>query len=215
MKNKTDMTLILDKSGSMEIIRTDTIGGVNTFLKEQQATPGECDFSLVMFDTKYDFVYQGRPIKEVHGLSEKTYRPSGNTALLDAVGRSIHEAGNRLDKLAEADKPEKVIMVIITDGQENSSREYTKDQIKKMIEHQEKQYSWTFLYLGANQDAFAEAGRMGIRAAAVSNWKSDKDGAGVMYGAVGQTVREYRMKSDNSLHAFSADDQKKMMEGKK
>lgn len=215
MKNKTDMTLILDKSGSMEIIRTDTIGGYNTFLKEQQETPGECDFSLVMFDTNYDFVYQGRPIKEVHGLSEKTYRPSGSTALLDAVGRSIHEAGNRLDKLTEADKPEKVIMVIITDGQENFSREYTKDQIKKMIEHQEKQYSWSFMYLGANQDAFAEAGGMGIRMTATSNWKGDKEGVEVAYMSTSANVRAYRVSADKKLNTFSAEEQKKMMEGKK
>jgi hypothetical protein len=113
----------------------------------------------VQFDTEYDFVHQGLPIQEVPPFK---LSPRGGTALLDAVGRAINETGARLAAMAELDRPKLVVFVIVTDGGENSSNEFTKAKVKEMVTHQTDVYKWHFLYLGANQDAFAEAGNMGI-----------------------------------------------------
>ena len=155
----TDITLVVDRSGSMQSIREDAEGGVNAFLQEQAKQPGEALLTLVQFDTEYEFVHRGVPIKHVPAY---TLMPRGNTALLDAVGRAINETGERLSKMAETDRPGLVVFVIMTDGLENSSQEFTKAQIKQQIEEQQSKYSWQFTFLGANQDAFAEAGGMGI-----------------------------------------------------
>jgi hypothetical protein len=155
----TDLTVVMDRSGSMEAIRSDAQGGLNTFIENQKELPGECLFTLVQFDTEYEFVFQGTPIKRV-GKVELV--PRGATALLDAVGRAINEAGKRLKDTPEDQRPGLVVFVILTDGQENSSKEFTKAKIKEMVEHQRDKYKWQFTYLGANVDAFDEARQMGI-----------------------------------------------------
>jgi len=170
----TDITLVVDRSGSMQSIREDAEGGVNAFVLEQAKHPGEALLTLVQFDTEYEFLYRAKPIKEVPPY---TLMPRGNTALLDAVGRAINETGERLAKMPEEDRPGLVIFVILTDGQENSSKEFAKLQIKEMIERQQSQYNWQFTFLGANQDAFAEAGGIGINAASAANYSPDKVGA--------------------------------------
>ena len=155
----TDVTVVLDRSGSMQSCRDDAEGGLNTFIEEQKKQPGETLFTLVQFDTEYEFVHKGKPIRDV-GPCELV--PRGMTALLDAVGRAIAETGERLAAMPEPDRPGLVVFVIVTDGQENSSKEYTKPQIKEMIERQQNDYKWQFTFLGANQDAFAEAHGIGI-----------------------------------------------------
>ena len=120
-------------------------------------------FTLVQFDHEYQFVHRGIPIRTVPHCQ---LVPRGNTALLDAVGRAIVETGERLSKMNEADRPALVVVVIITDGQENASKEFSRTKIKEMISHQQSAYKWQFTYLGANQDAFAEAGSLGIQGAA-------------------------------------------------
>lgn len=162
----TDVTLVIDHSGSMQAIRGDAEGGINAFIQEQAKQPGEAVLTLVQFDTEYEFVHQGVPIRQVPHYK---LVPRGWTALLDAIGRAINETGDRLATMAEGDRPGLVIFVIATDGQENSSREFSKAQIKQMIEVQQTKYNWHFTFLGANQDAFAEAGSMGINAAGVAN----------------------------------------------
>jgi hypothetical protein len=170
----TDITLVVDRSGSMSSIRADAEGGINTLLAEQAAQPGQALLTLVHFDTEYEFVHRGVPVSRV-----PPYRllPRGMTALLDAVGRAIAETGERLARTAEAERPGLVVFVVVTDGQENSSREYTKARIKEMIEHQQSVYNWQFTFLGANQDAFAEAGGLGIDASGVANYAPGKVGA--------------------------------------
>lgn len=160
----TDITVVTDRSGSMSTCKQEAENGLNHFIEEQKKQPGSALFSLVQFDTEYEFLYRGVPIESV-----ARYRliPRGMTALLDAVGRAVNETGARLREMAEADRPGLVIFVIVTDGQENSSHEFTKAQIKEMIEHQQKDYAWQFTFLGANQDAFAEAHSMGIQGASV------------------------------------------------
>ncbi len=157
--NLTDVTLIVDRSGSMITCKIEAENGVNTFISEQKKQPGECTFTLVQFDTVYDFVFKGQNIQDV---GTYTLCPRGWTALLDAVGRAINETGERLAAMPEDQRPGLVTFVIVTDGQENSSHEFTLAKIKEMIEHQQSVYSWKFTFLGANQDAFATAGSLGI-----------------------------------------------------
>jgi hypothetical protein len=159
--------VVLDRSGSMSAIQSDAEGGLNEFVKQQKKHPGDCTFSLVQFDTEYEFVYRAVPIKEVRHIP---LVPRGSTALLDAVGRAIVETGERLKALAGAQRPGLVVFVILTDGQENSSREFSKAKVKEMIEHQTAAYKWQFTFLGANQDAFAEAGGLGISTLGAANY---------------------------------------------
>lgn len=170
----TDITLVVDRSGSMESIRADAQGGVNTLIEEQAKQEGEAFLTLVEFDQHYEFVHQGTPIQEV-----KPYElvPRGMTALLDAVGRAINETGQRLAAMPESQRPGLVVFIIVTDGQENSSREFSLAQIKEMIQKQQSEYNWQFTFLGANQDAFAEAGGMGIDADGVANYAMHKASA--------------------------------------
>ncbi|MEO1296335.1 MAG: vWA domain-containing protein [Cyanobacteria bacterium J06636_16] len=163
----TDVTVVLDRSGSMASCRVEAENGVNHFVEQQRKQEGECIFSLVQFDTEYEFVHKGTPISEV-GKFE--LHPRGMTALLDAVGRAINETGERLANMVESDRPRLVVLVIVTDGQENSSHEFSRTQIKTMIEHQQTQYQWQFTFLGANQDAFAEAASIGIARGATANY---------------------------------------------
>lgn len=163
----TDITLVVDRSGSMRQIQHDAEGGINAFVKKQATEPGEALLSLVQFDTEYEFVHQGKPIKQVPKFQ---LHPRGMTALLDAVGRAINETGERLSKMAESERPGLVVFVIMTDGLENSSHEFTRAQVKQMIEEQQSKYNWQFTFLGANQDAFSEAGGLGIPAEGVANY---------------------------------------------
>lgn len=152
-----DRVLILDRSGSMEACLADTIGGFNAFLREQAVEGGT--LSLVLFDHEYTLVYDKKPIGEVEPLTDKTFVPRGATALLDAIGKTI--------KAIEPNR--KPIVAILTDGQENSSHKFTKAHVRDLItERQDK--GWTFLYLGANQDAFAEAGAIGIAPVGTMNY---------------------------------------------
>ncbi|MHB8954863.1 MAG: vWA domain-containing protein [Pirellulaceae bacterium] len=183
----TDITLIVDRSGSMQSICADAEGGINAFVAEQAQQPGEALLTLVQFDTEYEFLHRGVPIQQV-----PPYRlvPRGSTALLDAVGRAINETGERLSKMLEQDRPGLVIFVVMTDGEENSSQEFSKEPIKQMITHQQDKYGWHFTFLGANQDAFAEAGALGIQANCAANFSPENVAAA--YQVTGQKVARMR-----------------------
>ena len=204
----TDITLVVDRSGSMSSIRSDAEGGVNEFIRTQAAEPGEALLTLVQFDTQYDFVHRGVPIGDVPSY---TLQPRGATALLDAVGRAINETGSRLASMTEAERPGLVIFVVMTDGLENSSVEFTKAKIKEMIEHQQQNYNWQFTFLGANQDAFAEAGAMGIQAAGAANYKADKVFAAYqMTGGKIARMRKARAAGQAVDNAFTEEERKSM-----
>jgi hypothetical protein len=174
MKSKiTDITMVIDRSGSMQQRREDAEGGVNAFIQAQAEEPGEALLSLIQFDTEYEIIHRGLPIDEV---PEYRLDPRGMTALLDAVGRAINETKIRHGELGKAKQPGLVVFVITTDGLENSSVEFTKTQIKDMIEEQQNKHGWTFTFLGANQDAFAEAGALGMKRGAVADYSMDKVG---------------------------------------
>lgn len=183
-KDFTDLTLVIDRSGSMRSCMTDAQGGINQLIEDQKKLPGHATLSLVQFDTEYEFVHRAVPIRDV---PEYKLVPRGSTALLDAVGKAIVETGERLSRMQEQDRPGVVAFVIVTDGQENASHEYKKDQIKDMIKQQQDVYKWHFTFLGANQDAFAEAGSMGIGAANAMQYTSAKSAQAyqVMSGKLG------------------------------
>lgn len=155
----TDVTLVIDRSGSMESIRTDAEGGINSFVAEQAKQPGECRVTLVQFDTEYEVVHHGISVSDWPGYQ---LVPRGSTALLDAVGRAIGETGERLAALPESERPGLVVFVISTDGEENSSCQFTHAKVREMIDHQQKHYQWHFTFLAANPESFAEAGNIGL-----------------------------------------------------
>ena len=191
MKDATSIIIIMDKSGSMMHVQSDAIGGYNAFLAEQQAEPGEADLTLVLFDTNYT-IGPATPLAEARPLTADLYRPGGNTALLDALGNALTRTGKRLADLPEDERPNKVIVVIITDGEENSSRQYTLAQVKEMILHQQEKYSWQFLFLGANQDVFAEAGKLGIPQGTAADFKAVQGGVSRAYTGTSFAVSSYR-----------------------
>jgi hypothetical protein len=207
-KNLTDITLVVDRSGSMQDIREDAEGGINAFIEEQRKQPGETLLTLLQFDTEYELLHNGLPVADV-----PKYRlvPRGMTALLDAVGRAINETGDRLSKMAEADRPGLVVFVIMTDGMENSSREFTKQQVRQLIDQQQSAYSWQFTFLGADQDAFAEASGMGIQAEGAANFSKDKVGA--TFAAVQDKVSRMRgqmQAGETVCNAFTAEERSAM-----
>lgn len=196
-QNLTEIIAIVDRSGSMSACRNDAIGGFNAMLAEQQQLDvGRCRLTYVQFDHEYDFVHKSKPIQDVPELTWETYVPRGWTALLDAVGRTIQDTGTRFARLPEHKRPGQVVVVILTDGLENDSKEFTKAQVKRMIEHQTHKYNWQFLYLGANQDAFEEAEQLGIQANFTANVAHDAFHVG--YATVSRGMSAYRATNDAS-----------------
>ena len=159
--NLTHLYFLLDRSGSMQSIRDDTVGGFNAFIAEQRRHPGDCRVTLAQFDDRYEVVYRDKPIADVPGLD---LQPRGSTALLDAIGRLVTEAGAHLASLLEAERPGTVIVGIMTDGYENSSREWTHPAIKALVHQQTSTYNWDFLYMGADQDAIEVGASLGVPA---------------------------------------------------
>lgn len=194
MKDATEIVCVIDKSGSMAPRQNDAIGGFNHFLQEQQKLPGEANLTVVLFDTEYS-IWPVRPIKDAPPLDAKNYVPSGATALLDALGKAINQLGVRLGGMPEDARPDKVIFVIITDGEENSSHEFTKGQISDMVKHQIEKYNWQFLYLGANVDAFSEAQNLGIMdKGMVACYAANAIGTRSAYEGTSEAVSSYRSK---------------------
>ncbi|MGB0993403.1 MAG: vWA domain-containing protein [Akkermansiaceae bacterium] len=175
-KNLTEIAYILDRSGSMAGLSEAAITGFNTFLKEQNDTPGDATLSLVLFDDEYLLHADRSPIQNVPQLDAETYTPRGCTALLDAIGRTIDNIGKKLAQTPEKQRPAQVIIAIYTDGYENASSDYSVKKINQMIRHQTDQYGWEFLFLAANQDAIATATSYGIHQANSSVVSADEAG---------------------------------------
>lgn len=198
--NSTHISIVLDRSGSMDTIKKDTIGGFNHLLADQQATPGEATLTLVQFDTHgIDTLNDGTPIARVVPLNDATFNPRGGTNLYDAIGQSIIKTGDYLAKQPEAQRPAKVVFVIITDGQENSSREYGLAQIKEMVQHQTEAYKWQFVFLGANFDAYAVGGSMGVYAANTMNVAANSVGTQALYASTSSNLRSFRVGSKSDM----------------
>ena len=193
MKQETDVTVLVDRSGSMQAIASDVIGGFNRFLTDQQHQPGDCRLTLVQFDDKYEIVYAARPVAQAPQLTSDTFQPRGSTALLDAIGRTIDSTGARLTALIDKERPDRVLVVIITDGLENASTDYTRERVFDMISTQQDVYKWSFLFVAANQDAIAEGGKVGIGAQQSMN-----------FAATGAGIRAASRSMSNAVSSFRA-----------
>ncbi len=180
-ENLTEIVCVLDRSGSMGSIVNDAIGGFNTFLRDQKTQEGEATITVVLFDHEYKVLHNGVNIQDVPELDHTTFVPRGSTALNDAIGKSINEVGARLARAEESERPSKVIFVILTDGGENASKEFTAEQVKEMINHQKDVYSWMFVFLAANQDAFETASNYGISKGNAMQFASTSDSANIAY----------------------------------
>ena len=188
----TELVFILDRSGSMGGLESDTIGGFNGMIEKQKKEPGACLVSTVLFDDQREVIHDRVPLEKVPALTDKEYYVRGCTALLDAVGSAIHHIGN-IHKYARAeDRPEKTLFVITTDGLENASREYDYARVRTMIEERKEKYGWEFLFLGANIDAAKEAARFGISADKAVRYQSDRVGTALNYEVISEAVTSVR-----------------------
>src|SRR6266478_3709451 len=192
-QNLCEIGFVLDRSGSMNAMKDEAIGGINAFLESQQKLPGEAHLTLVLFDHEYIVAHDGAPIKDVSPLNEHTYVPRGTTALWDAIGRTINTIGERLDKTPEPERPAKVIIAILTDGLENASQEFKHSRILEMIKHQREVYSWEFLFLGANQDAIKAGSEIGIAPGCAVTFDEAPGGTAHALQAVNDSVGAYRI----------------------
>jgi uncharacterized protein YegL len=193
-KGLTELVFILDRSGSMAGLESDTIGGFNSVLTKQKAEKGDANITTVLFDDKYELLHDRYNLGKTSKITEKEYFVRGTTALLDAVGKTIHKMGNIQKYAAEDERAEKVMFVIITDGMENASTEYSYNRIKKMIDHQRKKYEWEFIFLGANIDAVETASRFGISEDRAANYHADSKGTMLNYDVISETVSMVRSK---------------------
>lgn len=197
-KNYTEIAFVLDRSGSMSSCQEAAIQGFNQFLREQQEAPGLARLTLVLFDDEYLVPVVSLPVPEVVPLNWETFVPRGSTALLDAVGKTIDDLGARIAALPKEDRPAQVIVSILTDGAENSSRHFTWHDLAQRIKHQTDVYQWTFLFLGANQDAIATAAQLNIGRQNSASFVSDSVGAAVPSRTISRKVRGLRAVSSGS-----------------
>ncbi len=200
---KTEIAFVLDRSSSMESIRSAAIDGFNIFLRDQQAATGQNRLSLVFFDTEVETRVDSIPVAEVTGLDHRSYVPRGCTALLDAIGDTIDRLGQRLAALPEADRPDHVSIAILTDGEENSSTRFTWVDVAKRIKHQTEKYGWEFLFLGASEDAIATGAKMNINAANSSQFCADAAGQHAAMASVSRKMKSSR--AVRSGHATAAE----------
>lgn len=187
-KNLTELVFILDRSGSMFNLVSDTIGGFNSMIESQKKEPGEAYVTTVLFDDYYELLHDHINLREIHPITDEEYYVRGCTALLDAIGKTINSIGARLNDTPEDERPDKVIFVIMTDGYENKSKEFTKSQVKEMVEHQQNKYSWTFMFLGSDIDAVAEAKSLGINSDFARSHTHTSVGTQSVYNAVSNAV---------------------------
>lgn len=194
-QNHTDITIVLDRSGSMRSAIDDTIGGFNQFLKDQREASGTASVTLHQFDDQFETPMKAQDVKTAPELTSKTFVPRGYTALLDAIGRAIGDTGARL----EAEPAEKVVFVIITDGHENASREYNHTKVHEMISHQRDKYSWEFVFLGANQDAIKAATNLGMAAGNAMTYAANSDGTKKAFAATSANLCAMRSGATRSM----------------
>ena len=191
-KGLTEIVFILDRSGSMSGLEEDTIGGYNSLIEKQKKEDGEAYISTVLFDDACEVLHDRVLLEKIQPMTDNEYYVRGCTALLDAIGGAIHHIGNVHKYAREEDRPEKTLFIITTDGQENSSKHYSYEKVKHMVERQKEKFGWEFLFLGANIDAVAEASRFGIKANRAVNYHSDREGTAVNYKALSKAVSVVR-----------------------
>ncbi len=196
MKNNiTELVFILDRSGSMSGLESDTIGGFNAMIEKQKQQDGECYVSTVLFDNVSEVLHDRVSLSEIKPMTSKDYTVRGCTALIDAIGGAIHHIGNVHKYARPEDVPERTMFVITTDGMENASRRYSSEKVKAMIERQKEKYGWEFLFIGANIDAVETAAQYGIGADRAVNYNADKKGTSIVYESVSNAVCKMRARA--------------------
>lgn len=198
-KDLTELVFILDRSGSMSGLESDTIGGFNAMIEQQKKEPGEAFVSTVLFSNCSSVLHDRVDLKKIEPLTENDYRVGGCTALIDAIGAAIHHIGNVHKYAREEDVPEKTLFVITTDGLENASRRYSADEVRSMIKRQKERYGWEFLFLGANIDAVRTAAFYGIAEDRATNYRSDSRGVRVSIESISKAASQLR--TDKVLNA--------------
>lgn len=192
-KDLTELVFILDRSGSMTGLESDTIGGFNSMLEKQKKVAGEALISTVLFDNESEVIHDRKDIKKMEPLTEKEYYVRGSTALLDAVGFAIRHIGNVHRYARDEDRPESTLFVITTDGMENASRHFRYEEIKRMIQKQKEKHGWEFIFLGANIDAAAEAERFGISQCRSANFHADAAGMAMNFDVMCENISDLRV----------------------
>jgi len=191
-KGLTEVVFILDRSGSMSGLEADTIGGYNSMLEQQKKEEGEALISTVLFSDKAVVLHDRKRVETVEKITDREYRVGGSTALLDAIGGAIHHIAGIRKEMPEEEKPEKTLFIITTDGMENSSREYTYEKIRKMVEKKKKKEHWEFIFLGANIDAIEVAGRFGVAANRAVRYECDSEGTALNFEVMSRMVSKVR-----------------------
>lgn len=205
----THITVVLDRTGSMESIRDDTIGGFNAFLEKQKAEPGSATLTLVQFDSQdpYEVIHHFKPVVLIPELTRETYVPRASTPLLDAIGRAINDLEQSLAKLNEENRPAKVVVVVVTDGHENSSQEFRKDQIEKMVKEKTEKSDWQFVFLSADLAAIGDAMAVGIHADAVLLFQKNAKGSAGAWDSLSERTSDFRSSRKKKI-GFVPDDRK-------
>lgn len=191
-KNLTEIVFILDRSGSMSGLESDTIGGFNSMIEKQKRAEGEALISTVLFDNISEVIHDRVSVQSIQPMTDKDYTVRGCTALLDAIGGAIHHIGNVHKYARDEDVPEHTLFVITTDGMENASQRYDSEKVKKMIERQKEKYGWEFLFLGANIDAVETAKQFGISEDRAVNYHSDRKGTQLNYEVLSEAICSVR-----------------------
>lgn len=194
--NTTELVFILDRSGSMSGLESDTIGGFNAMIEKQKKLDGKCYVSTVLFDNESEVLHDRVELQDVKPMTDKDYDVRGCTALLDAIGGAIHHIGNIHKYARREDVPEHTMFVITTDGMENASRRYSSEKVKEMIERQKSKYGWEFIFLAANIDAVEAAKSFGIDENRAVNYHADVKGTACLYANVSDVVGTLRMGVD-------------------
>lgn len=202
--NITELVFILDRSGSMAGLESDTIGGFNSMIEKQKKQDGDCYVSTILFDDESEVLHDRVKLGDIHKMTDNDYTVRGCTALIDAIGGAIHHIGNIHKYARPEDVPEHTMFVITTDGQENASHKYTSEQVKKMIEHRREKYGWEFLFIGANIDAVETAARYGIDKDRAVNYNADGRGTQILYETVAKAV--YNVRASAPLSADWSED---------
>ncbi len=212
----THIAVILDRTGSMEEIRDDTIGGFNAFLGEQKAQEGKATLTLVQFDSQdpYEVIHRFKPIMEVPQLTRETYVPRATTPLLDALGRGINDLEKSLADMDKQDRPQKVVFAVLTDGQENASHEFRKDQIMKMINDKTEKEAWQFVFLSSDLAAIGDAQDMGFRSSRSMAFVKDETGTEEAWISFSRRTTEFRSGSKPDM-AFGEEDRKHPQDSEK
>ena len=192
MHKWTEIICILDRSGSMMAIANDTIGGFNAFVEQQQAEEGRARLTLVLFDNVVETPWEHIDIESAPKLDEKTYFVRGGTALLDAVGATVSEVRGRIAQMHADEKPDGVLVLVMTDGHENQSSEYSLEQVRNLIKTTQDEEDWGYVFIGADIDAFAAGGQLGVAAGGMSGVCRDKGGTYEAYSKMSRAASSYR-----------------------